>query len=237
MKKIAYIFWLFLFTISFWVNAEYKVYTDLADFEKDKWAICEQATDWCNSYIVEDGKVTAWTLMYCMDHTPEWTCTKFKEDTITTLSLDTKEEPKMCTKEYMPVCAKVQVQCIKAPCNPILQTYSNSCMAWENEIVYQWACNTKLSENDLNFYNSIKTDKLEDKYQEKVNIVLEKYKNLLSKYSSDRQEYLNTVMLKLIDNHINSILNSNPQDIALPEKENIKYLLLKLLKFEIEILN
>lgn len=34
-----------------------------------------------------------------------------------------------CTMEYAPVCATVQVQCIKAPCNPVEQTFSNSCMA------------------------------------------------------------------------------------------------------------
>lgn len=34
-----------------------------------------------------------------------------------------------CTMEYAPVCATVQVQCIMAPCNPVEQTFSNSCMA------------------------------------------------------------------------------------------------------------
>lgn len=31
--------------------------------------------------------------------------------------------------EYAPVCGSVQVQCIKAPCEPVKQTFSNSCMA------------------------------------------------------------------------------------------------------------
>lgn len=34
-----------------------------------------------------------------------------------------------CTMEYAPVCASVQVQCITTPCNPVKQTFSNSCMA------------------------------------------------------------------------------------------------------------
>jgi hypothetical protein len=34
-----------------------------------------------------------------------------------------------CTMEYAPVCGSVQVQCIMAPCNPIRETFSNSCMA------------------------------------------------------------------------------------------------------------
>ncbi len=35
----------------------------------------------------------------------------------------------MCTMEYKPVCGLVQVQCIKAPCPPLWQTFSNNCMA------------------------------------------------------------------------------------------------------------
>lgn len=34
-----------------------------------------------------------------------------------------------CTEEYAPVCGKRQVQCIKAPCEPVEQTYSNKCYA------------------------------------------------------------------------------------------------------------
>lgn len=33
-----------------------------------------------------------------------------------------------CTMEYMPVCGLKSVVCIKAPCNPIQQTYGNKCM-------------------------------------------------------------------------------------------------------------
>lgn len=35
----------------------------------------------------------------------------------------------MCTMQYDPVCASKQVQCIKAPCYPVYQTYGNACMA------------------------------------------------------------------------------------------------------------
>lgn len=34
-----------------------------------------------------------------------------------------------CTADYAPVCGSLQVQCIKAPCNPIQQTFPNKCMA------------------------------------------------------------------------------------------------------------
>ncbi len=30
--------------------------------------------------------------------------------------------------EYAPVCAQVQVQCVRAPCYPIYKTYSNACV-------------------------------------------------------------------------------------------------------------
>jgi heat shock protein HslJ len=34
-----------------------------------------------------------------------------------------------CTREYVPVCGSVQVQCIKSPCDPVKQTFSNNCVA------------------------------------------------------------------------------------------------------------
>ncbi len=40
----------------------------------------------------------------------------------------------VCTADYTPVCASVAVQCIKAPCNPIEQTFSNRCMMWANKL-------------------------------------------------------------------------------------------------------
>lgn len=38
-------------------------------------------------------------------------------------------DPVMCTMEYAPVCGSVQVQCIRAPCYPVRQAFSNACMA------------------------------------------------------------------------------------------------------------
>ena len=36
---------------------------------------------------------------------------------------------------YEPVCATVNIQCIKAPCDPIKETFSNSCTACINPLV------------------------------------------------------------------------------------------------------
>jgi len=41
----------------------------------------------------------------------------------------TEELPKPCTREYMPVCGEVDVQCIKAPCDPVKTTFPNKCEA------------------------------------------------------------------------------------------------------------
>ncbi|MBN2306979.1 hypothetical protein JXD20_03260 [Candidatus Peregrinibacteria bacterium] len=34
-----------------------------------------------------------------------------------------------CTREYRPVCGEIEVWCVKAPCPPVKETYSNRCMA------------------------------------------------------------------------------------------------------------
>lgn len=40
-----------------------------------------------------------------------------------------------CAEIYQPVCAKVNIQCITTPCDPINQTFSNSCEACKNSLV------------------------------------------------------------------------------------------------------
>ena len=41
----------------------------------------------------------------------------------------------VCFQLYDPVCAKVNIQCIKAPCDPVNQTFSNGCEACRNPLV------------------------------------------------------------------------------------------------------
>ncbi|EKE29520.1 MAG: hypothetical protein ACD_2C00156G0010 [uncultured bacterium (gcode 4)] len=52
-------------------------------------------------------------------------------------------DERMCPMIYAPICAKVQVQCVKAPCYPVYKTFANSCMM-SNEAhateVHSWAC-------------------------------------------------------------------------------------------------
>ncbi len=40
-----------------------------------------------------------------------------------------------CAEIYKPVCAKVNIQCIRAPCDPINETFSNPCEACKNALV------------------------------------------------------------------------------------------------------
>lgn len=47
-------------------------------------------------------------------------------------------EPIFCTEQYEPVCAQVQVECVTTPCDPVSQTYSNSCFACANDRVLSY---------------------------------------------------------------------------------------------------
>ncbi len=64
----------------------------------------------------------------------------------TTTSPANEETPTMCTMEYAPVCASVAVQCIKAPCPAIEQTFGNKCMMNGNKLatfLHDGECATK----------------------------------------------------------------------------------------------
>lgn len=100
---------------------------------------CIQATDECSNMCNR----APWQ--------DSWACTKIacvtKKDAVclvTTNDKETSEVPTMCTMQYEPVCAEKQVQCVKAPCDPIKQTYGNSCMAAADQakVVAQWACDS-----------------------------------------------------------------------------------------------
>lgn len=51
--------------------------------------------------------------------------------------------PQACTKEYAPVCASVQVQCVTTPCDPVEETFGNRCMMEANKqatFLHAWEC-------------------------------------------------------------------------------------------------
>jgi hypothetical protein len=43
-----------------------------------------------------------------------------------------------CIEIYQPVCGQVQVECITTPCNPVPETFPNSCFACQNERVISY---------------------------------------------------------------------------------------------------
>lgn len=53
-------------------------------------------------------------------------------------TLCTGERPEICAEIYDPVCARVNIQCIKAPCDPINETFPNACRACANRLTESW---------------------------------------------------------------------------------------------------
>lgn len=51
---------------------------------------------------------------------------------------DSQRNVDACIELYQPVCASVQVECITAPCDPVQETFSNSCFACMNERVVSY---------------------------------------------------------------------------------------------------
>ncbi len=49
--------------------------------------------------------------------------------TVTHVCTPQEKTAQACTLEYAPVCGSVSVQCIKAPCPPVEETYGNGCSA------------------------------------------------------------------------------------------------------------
>jgi hypothetical protein len=54
-----------------------------------------------------------------------------------------KDNIKPCTREYMPVCGEVQIECVTTPCEPMKKTFSNACVLGNNKrarFLYDGAC-------------------------------------------------------------------------------------------------
>ena len=63
------------------------------------------------------------------------------------------DEPTMCTMDYTPVCASVQVQCFKAPCNPVQETFWNACTMKASKnatFLYSGECKNILADTKWN---------------------------------------------------------------------------------------
>lgn len=56
-------------------------------------------------------------------------------------AIDCKPEQRnadACIEIYQPVCGQVQVQCITTPCDPVKETFANSCKACANPLVMSY---------------------------------------------------------------------------------------------------
>ena len=61
---------------------------------------------------------------------------EIREDNVDVFTCRPKEcQAGSCIALYFPVCGKVNVQCITAPCDPVEETFSNSCFACMNPLV------------------------------------------------------------------------------------------------------
>ena len=94
---------------------------------------------------------------------------------------DEFQTSKACTKEYMPVCWEIQIQCIKTPCNPIKQTFWNKCELKSNPLatyLYDWECIDIKLENKINLLWEKSISKLDEnkktKTLEKIVLKVEK---------------------------------------------------------------
>lgn len=77
-------------------------------------------------------------------------CGVYSNEISVNLTGESKESPVACTMEYAPVCGEKQVQCIKAPCPPIKQTYGNKCQlnAAKATYLYSGECKKEAVKED-----------------------------------------------------------------------------------------
>jgi len=125
---------------------------------------CNNVSQWYtynNNTITSDGMAMS-TMMYCegwamtlennFDIGTGGTSSVVNWDQLT-ITTDEKNiftfkkentDQTVCTMQYAPVCGEVEVQCIKAPCLPVKQTFGNSCMAnaAEAKNITQGECTT-----------------------------------------------------------------------------------------------
>lgn len=104
---------------------------------------CDRPFLWTMAFIISIGVCLTGFVMY--------QSILAERDTIENLSLfksvsrDKAGEPILCKEEqrnvdvcieiYEPVCALVNIQCVTTPCNPVEETYGNSCKACQNSLV------------------------------------------------------------------------------------------------------
>lgn len=112
----------------------------------------------------------------------------------------------ICTLQYAPVCAQVQVQCIKAPCYPVQETFGNACQAGKNKILYSGKCEShvrtelygKYEEHTVKLRNMIQNvpQKTLQNLVQKLDILISKTKLLKIDVQIIRERITKYVFLK-----------------------------------------
>lgn len=90
---------------------------------------------------------------------------------------------------------------------------------------------SKLSENDQNFLDHIRTT-LDESLVSKADQAMEHYATFMSKMTDTQQTELTNFYVGIIEKLIAEMLMQYPQDAALPEATNKSYLFWSMIKLE-----